>query len=41
MNNFTKFEKYAIINILSRIMKADGVIDPKEEDFMNHIISVQ
>ena len=39
MNNFTKFEKYAIINILSRIMKADGVIDPKEEDFMNHIYS--
>ena len=27
MNNFTKFEKYAIINILSRIMKADGVIE--------------
>ena len=39
MNNFTKIEKYAIINILSCIMKADGVIDPKEEDFMNHIYS--
>lgn len=39
MNNFTKIEKYAIINILSRIMKADGVIDPKEENFMNHIYS--
>lgn len=39
MNNFTKIEKYAIINILSCIMKADGIINPKEEDFMNHIYS--
>lgn len=37
MNNFTKIEKYAVINILSCIMKADGIIDPKEEEFMNHI----
>lgn len=39
MNNFTKIEKYAIINILSCIMKADGIIDPKEEEFMNYIYS--
>lgn len=37
MNNFTKIEKYAIVNILSNIMKADGIIHPKEEDFMNRI----
>lgn len=30
MNNFTKIEKYAIINILLCIMKADGIIHPKE-----------
>ena len=35
MSNFTKMEKYAIINILSCIMKADGIIHPKEEEFMN------
>lgn len=39
MNNFTQIEKYAIIKILLCIMKADGIIDPKEEDFMNHIYS--
>lgn len=32
MNNFTQIEKYAIIKILLCIMKADGIIDPKEED---------
>lgn len=37
MNDFTKIEKYAIINILSHIMKADGVIHPKEEEYMDHI----
>ena len=35
MNSFTKIEQYAIIKILSCIMKADGIIDPKEEEFMN------
>lgn len=39
MNNFTKIEKYAIINILLCIMKADGIIHPKEEEFMNQIYS--
>lgn len=37
MNNFTKIEKYAIINILSYIMNADGIIHPKEEEFMNYM----
>lgn len=40
MNNFTQIEKYAIIKILLCIMKAGGIIDPKEEDFMNHIYSL-
>ena len=39
MNNFTKIEKYAIINNLLCIMKADGIIHPKEEEFMNQIYS--
>ncbi len=39
MNNFTKTEKYAIIYILSCIMKADGIVHPKEEEFMNQIYS--
>lgn len=39
MNNFTRIEKYAIINILLCIMKADGIIHPKEEEFMNQIYS--
>jgi uncharacterized tellurite resistance protein B-like protein len=39
MNSFTTIEKYAIIKVLSHIMKADGVIHPKEEDFMNKVFS--
>ena len=39
MNNFTKIEKYAIIKILLCIMKADGIVHPKEEEFMNKIYS--
>ena len=39
MNNFTKIEKYAIINILLCIMKADGIIHPKEEEYMNQTYS--
>ena len=31
----TTYEKYAIISILSQIMKADGIIHPKEEEFMD------
>ncbi len=37
MNNFTTIEKYAILNVLSHIMKADGIIDPKEEEFMDQV----
>lgn len=37
--NYTKIEKYAIVNILSYIMKADGIIHPNEEDFMNKVYS--
>ena len=39
MNNFTKIEKYAIIKILLCIMKADSIVHPKEEEFMNKIYS--
>ena len=39
MNNFTKIEKYAIVIVLLCIMKADGIIHPKEEEFMNEIYS--
>lgn len=28
-------EKYAIISILTQIMNADGVVHPKEEEFLN------
>ncbi len=34
MNSFTTIEKYAIIKVLSYIMKADGIIHPKEEKYM-------
>ena len=39
MNSLTKNEKYAIVNILSQIMKADGIIHPKEEEYMDKIYS--
>ena len=39
MNNLTANEKYAIVNILSQIMKADGIIHPKEEEFMDKVYS--
>lgn len=39
MNYFTTIEKYAIINILLHIMKADGIIHPKEEEYMNLVYS--
>lgn len=37
MTQFTEIEKFAIATILSQIMKADGVIHPKEEDYMNKV----
>ena len=37
MKQLTIIEKYAIVIILSQIMNADGVIHPKEEEYMNKI----
>lgn len=37
MKSFTIIEKYAIIKVLSHIMKADGIIHPKEERYMDKI----
>lgn len=39
MNNFTTIEKYAIVKVLSHIMKADGIIHPKEEEYMDQTYS--
>jgi len=35
MKQLTLNQKYAILSILSQIMNADGVIHPKEEEYMN------
>lgn len=37
MKLITTNEKYAIVNILSQIMKADGIIHPKEEEYMDKV----
>lgn len=37
MKTITSNEKYAIVNILSQIMKADGIIHPKEEEYMDKV----
>lgn len=37
MKPITSSEKYAIVNILSQIMKADGIIHPKEEEYMDKV----
>ena len=37
MIQFTAIEKYAIVTILSQIMNADGIVHPKEEEYMNHV----
>lgn len=37
MKSITAKEKYAIVNILSQIMKADGIIHPKEEEYMDKV----
>lgn len=39
MKSITAKEKYAIVNILFQIMKADGSIHPKEEEYMNWVYS--
>ena len=37
MTQLTIIEKFAIVTILSQIMKADGIIHPKEEEYMDKI----
>ena len=37
MKQLTITEKYAIVTILSQIMNADGIIHPKEEEYMNKV----
>lgn len=37
IERITKTEKYAIVSVLSQIMNADGVIHPKEVEFMDGI----
>lgn len=37
MTQLTTIEKFAIVTILSQIMKADGVIHPKEEEYMDKV----
>ena len=39
MNELTKTEKLAIVYVLSRIMCADGIIHPKEEEFINKVFA--
>ena len=36
---YSKTEQFAIVSILILIMEADGVIDPNEVKFLNHILS--
>lgn len=40
MNSCTTIEKYAIIEVLSYIMKADGIIHPKKEKYMDKYIVI-
>ena len=37
MSNFTAIEKYAIIKVLSHIMIADGIVHPKEEEYLDQL----
>lgn len=37
MTQLTIEQKYAIVAILSQIMNADGVIHPKEEEYMDKV----
>ena len=37
MTQLTTNEKIAIVTILSQIMNADGVIHPKEEEYMDNV----
>ena len=35
MKQFTSNQKFAILSVLSQIMNADGLIHPKEEEYLN------
>lgn len=37
MTQLTVIEKFAIVTILSQIMNADGIIHPKEEEYMDRV----
>lgn len=37
MKQLTTLEKFAIVTILSQIMNADGIIHPKEEEYMDKV----
>lgn len=39
MTQLTIIDKYAIVTILSQIMKADGIIHPKEEEYMDKVFA--
>lgn len=39
MTQLTIIEKFAIVSILSQIMKADGIIHPKEEEYMDKVFA--
>lgn len=41
MIQFTDYEKCAIVSILSQIMNADGIVHPKEEEFMDNFFEEQ
>lgn len=37
MKQLATIEKFAIVTILSQIMNADGIIHPKEEEYMDKV----
>ena len=39
MIQLTIIEKFAIVTVLSQIMKADGIIHPKEEEYMDKVFA--
>ena len=39
MTQLTIIEKFATVNILLQIMKADGIIHPKEEEYMDKVFA--
>ena len=39
MIQLTIIEKFAIVTILLQIMKADGIIHPKEEEYMDKVFA--